>query len=516
MRRVIAPLVSGLQNSVRASILVVVSMMFAVSSEAVEIYSTSFESPDISGRVTTKPDGWLGGSYGTRREGLEDVDNGTFTTPYGSQAASIWNTSSETVLTTAESTFGDTLVADITYTVTCHVAKAPDMSGYYSIKLMAFVPGAFRQQYRDPGASEGAVLAVVTGTASTSDMSQVATLTFTANASNANLGRMLAIRFSNPSVCLFDNLTFSRSGPAGDIEPPIITTTYPRDNATTMDTAYKLILSFNEPITKGTGNITVKRSADDSTVETIDVTSGQVTIDGAVVSVTRNEVLEHDTSYYVNIDSTAFVDLSANAYRGISNKTTFDFRTPVAEGSAVIYETSFESPVVSGRVIGLPDGWQKGSYGAQNQAIENVDTGTYTTPWGSQAVCAGGAEALLTTKESTFDDRLQADFPYTVTFNVARPTNGSSGAYKVQLMVYPEGAARNNIYGTSVAQAAGTATESDMSAQAVGFTFTAAENNVHLGKMLAIEIDQTTLCLVDNLKLTWVGPPPAGTLLWLR
>jgi len=38
-----------------------------------------------------------------------------------------------------------------------------------------------------------------------------------------------------------------------------------------------MMMTFSEIVSVGTGNITIKKRADNSTVEAIDVTSGQVT-----------------------------------------------------------------------------------------------------------------------------------------------------------------------------------------------------------------------------------------------
>jgi hypothetical protein len=58
-----------------------------------------------------------------------------------------------------------------------------------------------------------------------------------------------------------------------------------------------------------TGNITIKKTSDDSTVETFDVTSGQVTGTGtSQITVNPSVTLDSSTEYYVLIDATAFDD----------------------------------------------------------------------------------------------------------------------------------------------------------------------------------------------------------------
>ena len=63
-------------------------------------------------------------------------------------------------------------------------------------------------------------------------------------------------------------------------------------------------------------------------VETIDVTSGQVTGSGSTqITINPGSDLAEQTAYYVQIAATAFDDSSSNSYAGISDKTTLSFTT---------------------------------------------------------------------------------------------------------------------------------------------------------------------------------------------
>ena len=76
------------------------------------------------------------------------------------------------------------------------------------------------------------------------------------------------------------------------------------------------------------GNITIKKTSDNSTVETIDVTGGQVTGSGSTqITVNPSSDLTGSTEYYVLIDATAFDDATGNSYAGISSTTALSFTT---------------------------------------------------------------------------------------------------------------------------------------------------------------------------------------------
>jgi len=88
-----------------------------------------------------------------------------------------------------------------------------------------------------------------------------------------------------------------------------------------------LTLGFNESVQKGAGTITLHLASDDSVVETINVTSGNVIISGSQVLIVRSLVLNENTAYYVNIAPGTFTDLSTNPYAGISGTTSWAFAT---------------------------------------------------------------------------------------------------------------------------------------------------------------------------------------------
>ena len=93
-----------------------------------------------------------------------------------------------------------------------------------------------------------------------------------------------------------------------------------------MELDANIILNFNESVDAETGNITIKKTSDDSTVEQIDVTSGQVTGSGSSqITVNPSSDFDPGIEYYVLIDATAFDDASSNSYAGISSTTALSF-----------------------------------------------------------------------------------------------------------------------------------------------------------------------------------------------
>ncbi len=116
---------------------------------------------------------------------------------------------------------------------------------------------------------------------------------------------------------------------------PAVSTLSPADNATGVSRTANLVLTFDEAVDAETGNITIKKTADDSTVETIDVTSGQVTGSGSTeITVNPSVTLAASTEYYVLVAATAFDDVYSNSYAGIASTTAWSFTTQSAGGTS--------------------------------------------------------------------------------------------------------------------------------------------------------------------------------------
>jgi len=116
-----------------------------------------------------------------------------------------------------------------------------------------------------------------------------------------------------------------------DVQPPTVASLNPTDNATEVGVDATFEIVFNEDVATSTGNITLKKSSDDTTVETIDVAGPKVmatSTDGLVIDPATT--LELGTGYYFLIDAGAVEDLSGNAFAGISATSTWNFTTDTA------------------------------------------------------------------------------------------------------------------------------------------------------------------------------------------
>jgi hypothetical protein len=107
---------------------------------------------------------------------------------------------------------------------------------------------------------------------------------------------------------------------------PTLSSSVPADNASSVARDANIVLNFSESVTVQSGNITIKKTSDNSIIETISVAGGQVTGTGTS-QITINPSLNFDaeTEYYVLIDATAFDDVDGGSYAGISSTTALSF-----------------------------------------------------------------------------------------------------------------------------------------------------------------------------------------------
>jgi hypothetical protein len=122
--------------------------------------------------------------------------------------------------------------------------------------------------------------------------------------------------------------TISSSGSVVVAADPTLSSSTPADDATGVSPSANIVLTFSEAVDVESGNITIKKTSGDSTVETIDVTSSKVTGSGTTtITVNPDTTLDAATGYYVLIDATAFDDVDGGSYAGITSKTVLNFTT---------------------------------------------------------------------------------------------------------------------------------------------------------------------------------------------
>jgi len=106
---------------------------------------------------------------------------------------------------------------------------------------------------------------------------------------------------------------------------PQVLTFSPLDGQTNVSPATNIILTFNQGVAIGTGNITLRNSSGIGTVlQTIGINSTSVTISGAQVIIDPPSILPLSTDVYVGVDTGALTNVNGQNYVGLS---TYNFTT---------------------------------------------------------------------------------------------------------------------------------------------------------------------------------------------
>ena len=156
----------------------------------------------------------------------------------------------------------------------------------------------------------------------------LSTATFSSSSTLSGATRATAIELSSDDTKLYlgDYVQRKVFQLAFDTSNPTLSSSTPADNATAVAIDANIVLNFSESVDAETGNITIKKTSDDSTVESFSVTGSKVSGSGSnQITVNPTSNFDPNIEYYVLIDATAFDDSSGNSYTGISSTTALSF-----------------------------------------------------------------------------------------------------------------------------------------------------------------------------------------------
>lgn len=215
-----------------------------------------------------------------------------------------------------------------------------------------------------------------------------------------------------------------------DSTPPLATAFAPLDNAASVPVTSTPTITFNENVKKGTGSILIKRSSDNSTLESIDVTTSQVTVTGAAVTITPSANFANSTGYYIEIPAAAIEDIAGNDYAGISGATAWNFTTIAAS----VLPSATETFTTGWRVLPTgastsadyyAEGNGQGTFARFDLGIFNMTKLDFGLSGASTITSVQSAEFTLTHNDRTFTQGTEVEFFFTTdaatgkTFNTA-------------------------------------------------------------------------------------------------
>jgi methionine-rich copper-binding protein CopC len=124
--------------------------------------------------------------------------------------------------------------------------------------------------------------------------------------------------------------------PPSAIPPP--SSLSPADGASGIATDTNLVLTFSNNIYAGTGTLTIKKSSDDSTIETITLSGAQLSGHGSTeLTINPSVTLEEQTEYYILWSVNAFKDSDGTHTSPITSTTYWNFTTINAAPTAITF-----------------------------------------------------------------------------------------------------------------------------------------------------------------------------------
>jgi len=192
---------------------------------------------------------------------------------------------------------------------------------------------------------------------------------------------------------------------------PTLSSIVPADNATGIAVDADLVITLNEDIAKGTGDILIKKTSGNVLVETITIeSSGLVSISNGALTINPNTTLDLNTEYYVQIPSGALTDIVGNDYAGITVANNWSFTT-VADSTA---------PTISS--IAIPDSAMKVGDTVTVTITVPSDADDYTTSSGAITGTIGGFTLINLSRNSNTEYTAQ----FTVTEGGTDVASGSN------------------------------------------------------------------------------------------
>ena len=114
-----------------------------------------------------------------------------------------------------------------------------------------------------------------------------------------------------------------------DTIAPFITFTTPADDAVGVQTSASLSVTFNEPIIKGVGSITITETTSNSVHETIPVTDNNRIsfLSDRIIKIDPSIDFKSNTEYFISMTEGSFKDLNDNNFAGMARTDTYNFTT---------------------------------------------------------------------------------------------------------------------------------------------------------------------------------------------
>jgi len=224
---------------------------------------------------------------------------------------------------------------------------------------------------------------------------------------------------------------------------PTLSSSTPADNATGVARDANIVLNFSEIVNKETGNITIKKTSDNSTIETFNVaTSGQITGTGTnQITINPASNFDENTEYYVLIDATAFDNVVSASYAGISSTTALSFTVSTIDPTTdkdVVGSIDVQSQLAKSSIIqSTSTVSSRLSYLRQNRSNDNLSKQNIKLDLGNATFTSLANELLAKNDKSIIPDNWSSWSEGSISVSkIGDSTNSSSSETDGQALAF--------------------------------------------------------------------------------
>jgi endonuclease I len=227
-----------------------------------------------------------------------------------------------------------------------------------------------------------------------------------------------------------DNLQINATRTTDSVAP-LASSLAPLDNATGVPITATPSIIFNEAVQKGSaGDIFIKRTSDNSIFETIAITSSQITISTATMTITPTTSFAYTTGYYIEVPAGAIEDLAGNDYAGLSGAAAWNFTTIAPSVLPTVTETfTTETKVLpAGSSVSADyyaEGNGQGSFARYDMGVFNMSKLDFGLSGASTITSVASAEFTLTHNDRTFTQGTELEFFFTTDSSTGKTFNAA-------------------------------------------------------------------------------------------
>ena len=231
-------------------------------------------------------------------------------------------------------------------------------------------------------------------------------------------------------------------GVGADTTAPSVTTFSPADESLSVTLGSNIVLTFNEAISRGTGNIVLKNAAA-TIIATYDAaTSGNLSISGSTLTINPTADLAYGTGYTVEFATGSIKDMAGNNYAGT---TSYNFTTVAAPDATAPSVTTFSPAneatgvaIGSNIVVTFSETIAKGTGNVVLKNAAGTVMATYNAATSSNLSISGSTLTINPTADLSYSTGYKVEFAAGSIKDIAGNSYAGTSSYNFTTAAAPD------------------------------------------------------------------------------